>query len=254
MIKILIIAITGLLLQGCVSTYKLDPQVQKGQQEVYQEGVETIISNKKAYIAVRSSTNTYTSENRPTIVVSVLNKTNKSFNFSTENIQVFVDGKAHKVFTYDELVEEIKTKQAWAAVATAIGGASKSYNASQAGYSYTTGSYNSYATTNYGTSAYGYGNYSSTTYNYAAAQQAREAANAQTQYEMQNINNQANASLSDLKATILKKTTIPPKGFHGGYVAFENIPDSDKPHDIKVLINVAGQQHKFVFNHFKVKK
>ena len=96
---------------GCATTYKLDPQAQKGQQAVYRDGVETMLSKKKANVAVRSSTNTYSSDNRPTIIVSVFNKTNRSFNFSTENIKVFVDGKAHKVFTYDELVDEVKTKE-----------------------------------------------------------------------------------------------------------------------------------------------
>lgn len=252
--KILMLAIFALFLQGCASTLKLDPQALDGQQEVYQEGVEAIISPKKALVAIRPSANTYSSEGRPTIVVTVLNGTDESFNFSTEDMQVFVDEAPHKVFTYDELVAEVKRKQAWAAFAAALNGAAQSMNAANAGYTYNSGSYNAYAYDNYGNRAYGYGSYSGYTYNAAAAQQAQATANAQTQANMQAIRNQTEQSLSSLSTTMLKKTTVLPQAWHGGYVTIDKISNANQPHEIRVVVTVAGEEHKFLFKHFKVQQ
>jgi len=71
--KILFTFVLCVLIQGCVtsSTLRLDPQALTGQKEVSQEGVDTVVSEKKVRVTVRSSTDTYSSEDRPTIVVSV---------------------------------------------------------------------------------------------------------------------------------------------------------------------------------------
>jgi hypothetical protein len=252
--KLISAIVLGFLLQGCASTLKMDPQALDGQQEVYHEGVEAVISPKKALVALRPTATTYSSEGRPTIVVSVLNGTKESFNFSTEDIQVFVDEVPHRVFTYDELVAEVKRKQTWAAVAAALNGAAQSMNAANAGYSYQSGTTNAYAYDNYGNSAYGYGSYSGYTYNAAAAQQARATANSQTQANMQAIKNQTEQSLGALSSTMLKKTTVMPQAWHGGYVTINKIQNAAQPHEIKVVITAAGEEHEFLFNHFKVKQ
>lgn len=252
--NLLTIAILGILLQGCASTLKLDPRALDGQQEVYQEGVEAIISSKKALVAIRPSANTYSSEIRPTIVVTVLNGTEETFNFSTEDVHVFVDGVPHKVFTYDELVAEVKRQQAWAAFAAALNGAAQSMNAANAGYTHNSGSYNASAYDNYGNRAYGYGTYSGYTYNATAAQQAQATANAQTQANMQAIRNQTEQSLSALSTTMLKKTTVLPHVWHGGYLTIEKIQNIDQQHEIRVVVMVAGEEHEFLFNHFKVQE
>ena len=102
-----------LLIQGCASTlsmFKIDPQALNGQEAISQEGVKAVISQKKARVTIQPSANTYSSEDRPSIVVSVY-ATKEPFNFSTKDIQVFVDGNPHRVFTYDELVADIKEQE-----------------------------------------------------------------------------------------------------------------------------------------------
>ena len=102
-----------LLIQGCASTslmFKIDPQALNGQEAISQEGVKAVISQKKARVTIRPSADRYSSEDRPTIVVSVYGA-EEPFNFSTRNIQAFVDGKPHRVFTYDELVADIKEQE-----------------------------------------------------------------------------------------------------------------------------------------------
>ncbi|ARM30715.1 hypothetical protein [Prosthecochloris sp. HL-130-GSB] len=253
--KLLSITILGLLLlQGCASTLQLDPQAYDGQEMIYQEGVEAIMSQKKALVAIRPEAITYSSEDRPTIVITVQNGTMKPFDFSTENVQVFVDGEPHKVFTYDELVSEVKRKQTWSAIAAALSGVARSMNAANAGYTYNSGTLNAYTYDNSGNGINGFGSYSGYTYNAAAAQQAQAAANAQTQAEMQAIVNSTEQSLDALSATMLKKTTVLPQALHGGYVTIEKIPIADHPRDIKVVIMAAGEEHEFLFKHFKAQK
>lgn len=252
--NLLVITFLGALLQGCASTLQLDPLTLDGQQKVYQEGIETIISQKKSLVAIRPETKTYSSEARPTIIIAVLNGTKKPFDLSTEDVHVFVDGEPHKVLTYDELVAEVKRQQAWATVATALGGLAQSMNAANAGYTYNSGNYNSVAYDNSGNKASEFGSYSGYTYNAAAAQQAQAAANAQTQADLEAIRNRAKQSINALRAKMLKKTTVFPQAWHVGYVAIEKIPATDHPRDIRVVIAAAREEHEFYFKHLKVKK
>ena len=119
-------------MKGCATTLRLDPVAIEGQQELYQEGTKTLIWPKNSLVAIRPSTNTYQSAQRPTLVVSVLNGTEKPFNFSTEDIDVYVDNKPIKVSTYDELVAEVKRQRAFAAFAIALSSVAQSMNAANA--------------------------------------------------------------------------------------------------------------------------
>ena len=212
------------------------------------------MSPKKALVAIRPEAKTYSSDDRPTIVITVLNGTEKPFDFSTENVRVFVDGDSHKVFTYDELVAEVKREQVWSTIAAALSGAVRSMNAANAGYTYNSGGFNKFAYDNKENGVNGFGSYSDYTYNAAAAQQARIAANAQTQADMQAIVNSAEQSLDALSATMLKKTTVFPQAWHGGYVTIDKIPIADQPRDVKVVVMAAGEEHEFLFKHFKAQK
>ncbi len=250
--RLLLVFITVLFLHGCASSLKLDPYALDGQKEIYQEGVESIISPKKSLVAIRPAESIYSSGNRPKIVITVLNGTDEPFNFSTENVQVFVDDNPHKVFTYDELVAEVKRQQAFGAFMAALNGISQSMNAANAGHAYSSGSINTYAYDNYGNSVYGYGTYTEHTYDPMAVQQAQAAASAQTIAYMQLVNNQAEQSLSSLKTMMLKKTTVFPQAWHGGYVAMEKIPDISQNHTIKVVVSILDEKHTFLLNQLKI--
>ena len=204
--KIVFIFILISFLQGCATTLRLDPVAIEGQQELYQEGTKTLISPKNSLVAIRSSTNTYQSSQRPTLVVSVLNGTEKPFNFSTEDIDVYVDNKHVKVFTYDELVAEVKRQQTFAAIAIILGGVAQSMNAANAGHTYHSGTYNSSYYSNYGYSGYGSGSYSGYSYNSAAALQAQSAANTQMLTNMAAIKSQTNQTLNQNTQTTNNKT------------------------------------------------
>lgn len=246
---LLVISVLG----GCASTLKLDPVASEDQQEVFQEGTEMIISSKTSVVAIRPSTNTYTSSLRPSLVVSVINRTNEQHVFSTENIEVFVNGESVKIYTYDELVAEIKRQQAWAAVAVALNGAAQSINAANAGRTYHSGTYNSSYFGNNAFSGSGYGSYSGYSYNSAASIQAQATINAQTQASMANIQAQTTNSLNDLSATILKKTTVFPQGTHGGYITLDKLPAPDEVNNVIAKVTFAGEVHEFKLEHVAVK-
>lgn len=242
-----------LLLSGCASTLRVQPVAGPDQTTMYKDGTEAIISKKRSVVVLRPSANTYTSEQRPTFVVSVLNGTDKPVVFSTEDITASVAGTPLKVFSYDELVAEVENKRKWAAVAAALAGAAQSMSAAQAGNQYTYGSYN---TSYYGNRGYygsGYGTYSGYTYNPAAAAQAQAAANAQMNQNFENINSSANAALSDLGRTILKKETVLPNEWYGGYLKLQQTPIPDSSNTISLKVLFGEEEHLFEFTQTKIK-
>ena len=97
------------LMLGCVTTsmLKIDPLTLDGQKKTTQEGLKTIVSEKNVHVTIRPATDIYSSEERPRLVFGV-KSTAGSFMFSPTNIQVFVDGNPHRVFTYEELVADIR--------------------------------------------------------------------------------------------------------------------------------------------------
>lgn len=241
-----------LLIQGCAPTLQIDPKAQVGQKEIYEGGIKTVVSKKNAIVAVRPSSETYASSGRPSFIISVYNGTDSDFDFSTSDIMVYVDGISHKVFTYDELVQEVKRKRAWAALGAALSGASQAMNTANAGYTNHSGTYNVHAYNNYGGSTYGYGSYSGYSYNAAAAQQARDAANNKMQEDIQAISNEAEQSLNALSETMLKRETVFPNTWHGGCVTIDKLKNRSKPHQIRITALVAHEAHEFVFDHKKV--
>jgi hypothetical protein len=240
------------VLQGCATTLKLYPVAAEGQKEIFQGGIETLISAKQSLVAIRPSDNTYQSEQRPSLVVTITNGTDEPYNFGPGNISASVNGQYVKVFTYDELVAEVKAQQAWAVVATALNAAVQSMNAANAGYTYNSGTYNpSYSGSDY--SGYGYGS-SGYTYNAAAAQQAQAASNAQTQANMTAIQTQTNVALNQLEATMLRKETVFPQKTFGGYITLDDLPVPDSENEVIIDISAGGEMHKFKFKVTKVDK
>lgn len=214
--KKLFIFVLCVLIQGCAtsSTLRLDPQALTGQKEVSQEGVDAVVSEKKVRVTVRPSTDTYSSEDRPTLVVSVY-CTEEPFNFSTKNIQVFVDGNPHRVFTYDELVADIKEQE------------EKSIKRAKAMKE------EQYRTPGGGAMAI-------------------SSANKQMQARIQAIENKTKQTLEDLDSTCLKNIRVLPNKECGGHVTIEKIPNPSQSHEIKVIVTVPDEKHEFLLNQVKV--
>ncbi len=252
-IRFLCMSLCLLVLSGCASTIRVEAVAGADQTKMYRGGTEVLLSRKQSTVAVRPSANSYTSEQRPTFVVSVLNGTDQPITFSTEDIVATTAGARLKVFSYEELVEEVENQRKWAAVGAALSGVAASMNAAQAGNKYTYGTYN---TNHYGSRGYygsGYGTYSAYTYDSAAAAQAQAAANAQTAQNFQYINASAESALSDLGRTILKKETVMPNQWHGGYVRIQRPPVPERTNMISITVVFGAEEHFFQFLQTTVK-
>ncbi len=213
--KILFAFVLCVLIPGCVtsSSLRLNPQALTGQKAVSQEGIDAVVSEKKIRVTVRPSTDTYSSEDRPTLVVSVYS-TEEPFDFSTKNIQAFVDGNPHRIFTYNELVADIKEKEE-KSIKRAKAMQEEQYRSPGGGA------------------------------------MATNSANKQMQARIQTIEKNTKKSLEDLDATCLKNTRVLPNKECGGHVTIEKIPNPSQSHEIKVIVTVAGEKHEFALNQVK---
>lgn len=214
--KMLFAFVLCVLILGCVtsSTLKLDPQALTGQKKISQEGVDAVVSEKKVLVTVRSSTDTYSSEDHPTLVVSVYS-TEKPFNFSPKNIEVFVDGNPHRVFTYNELVADVKEQEK----------AEKKKVEATKEAQYMSG----------GGGAMGTGN-----------------ANKQYNTGLLNAEKKAYKALKELRANSLKNVRVVPNKQYSGHVTIEKILNPSQSHEIKVVVTVRGEKHEFLLNQVEV--
>ncbi len=241
------VAILSLILgiQGCATYGRISGIPSEGQKSVFKDGRKTLISIKQNTVAVAPDTETVTSGQRGDFVITVNNGTSQDILFSTEDVTASVNTNGQlttlKVFSYDELIAEEKKRIGWNAVGAALQGAADSMNAANAGYSYT-----------YGKSVYGYGSYSSTTYNYQAAQAARNAAQANSEARFARLEVEGRENLKNLSSTILKKETIFPGAWHGGIVKLELPEVVEQPQEINLVVNVASEHHEFKFTQEKV--
>jgi hypothetical protein len=244
-----------LLIQGYVSaetTMKLVPQVLNGQKIITQENSEAIISHKKSSVALRPPPDGYSSEGRPMILVSVYGGIGKSFDFSTEDIQVFVDGKPHGLITYDKWVGDIKQGQA--SELTAIESKYAALSRDAAKGAYTPSSDPEVFSPSNKDSTVGSMSGGGVTYDVSSLARSQSQINAEKQAEKDAIEMRAAKELSVADAVMLKKTTVLPNTWHRGFVAIEKIPDPTQPHEVKIIVTVAGEKHEFLLNHLKTQE
>ena len=218
--KTLVVCALSVLMLGCVTTstvLKLDPLTLDGQKHTKQEGLKTIVSAKNVQVTMRPTTDTYSPEDRPKLVFSV-KSTAGSFTFSPKNIQVFVDGNPHKVFTYNELVADIKAlvekdKAKAEKVKEAqymSGGSSGDMNTSSANKEYNT--------------------------------------------KLYRIEQEAAEALKELKANALKNQRVSPGEEYSGQVTIEKIPNPEQTHEIKVIVTVNKEKHEFLLNQVTIQQ
>ena len=243
-------------IQGCATYGRISGIPSEGQKSVFKDGRKTLISIKQNSVAVAPDTETVTSGQRGDFVIAVNNGTSQDILFSTEDVTASANTNGQftslKVLSYDELIAEEKNRKAWAAVAAALQGVGDSMNAANAGYSKTYGTYSGSAYSNYGKSVSGYGSYSSTTYNYTAAQAARNTPQANSEARFARLDAESRENLKNLSSTILKKETIFPGAWHGGIVKVDLPEVVEQPQEIKLVVNVAGEHHEFKFTQEKV--
>ena len=240
---------------GCATQVRVDPILLANQDRIYRDGVPTVISRKGVVVMLSPVSVVREGKERSRFVVSVSNTTQRPFEIDTTNLSASIDGKPIRIYTYEEIAQQIKTRQAWAAFATAAGGAMEAASVAQtASNTYTSGSYKSNTSGSYQSetaekfSPYGArvntvgsykanttGSYSESTYNPGAGQAAAAAVNAKTEAEMASLQAQGQAELNDASRTLLKMTTVFPGSSHGGQIVLAefDIPESGAVLDLR---------------------
>ena len=255
--KLFIILILCFFVQGCVTTkteVKLVPQTLTGQKIIDQEGADAVISHKKTSVAVRPPSGTFLAGGRPMLYISVYGT--ESFDFSADDIKVFVDGKPHRIVSYDDLVDEVNRDQ---------GNMAAAFNAKYAAQSNRSADNAIVSTSNPevfnpsdnpnnvgDTSKYGY------KLDINSIAQNQSQINAQKQYRDQVMAQQRQKALIALNKMVLKRTTVPPDTWYGRYIVIEAIPESSpesvQPHDVKVVVTADGEKHEFLLNYSENQK
>ena len=249
--KIIFIAALSISLLGCETTQpsiKLMPEALTGQRIIDQGGADAVISHKNTSAAVRPPSEAFLLESRPMLYISVYSA-DKPFDFSTEDIQVFVDGNSHRVFTYDDLVNEVDQEQG--RIAEALNSKYKAQTRKTAEDAVKSSSDpevfspSDNSNTIGDSSNYGY----KLDVNSIAQDQGRN--NAMMQAQEVARAKQKQQAVSFLSKNVLKNTTVQPKTWYRKYVVVEKIPGSAQSSDINVIIKVAGEKHEFLLKHFK---
>ena len=253
------------LIAGCASPIKVAPVLLANQEQIYRDGVPAVISRKGLVVMAAPVAVIREGKEQPKFIVSVANTSQSRFDIDTSNFSASVDGQTIKIFTHDEVVSDIKSKQAWAAFAVAMGGALQAASAQrQASNSYNSGTYNSNTSGNFNT--YGssnlYGNYNATTvgtysgwtYNPAAGQAAANAVNARTDSQLESLQQQGQAALGEASKNMLKQTTVAPGTSHGGQIVLASFDVPESGRTLELRVSVAGEEHLFKFTNQRYKK
>lgn len=254
-IRLIGIVISIQCFQGCATLVTLSPRPTPEQQVIFLKGTEHVVSKKENVVSVGLCNGVRASGTRPEFIVFLSNKTEEPINFSTENIRAKANGDDLKVYTYEELQNEVQQQYALTMFFVGLGGVARSMNAANAGYQYHSGSIQSHY---YGAGGYGWGSatYSGITYDPDVAQMAQMQAQAQTNAEMAQVANQYKETIANLDANILQKTTLLPETTFGGIVVVEKTkcPKKDERNEIEFIVNVEGEFHEFAFQETKVEK
>lgn len=240
-------------MQGCVSStktfVKIVPRVLAEQKMIDQEGGKAVISHKSSSVAVRPPAGTFLSEGRPMFYISVYNS-KEPIVFSDKNIEISIDGKPHRIFSYNELAEEVSQDQGSMAVALNSKFEAQSRQAAEDSYK-SSSNPEVFSPSN---DANVVGSHSQMGYkvdiNSIAQNQSR--LNAQKQAREMAMAKQKQQAMAALAEKILRKTTIPADTWHNRYIVIETIPDPEVSHEIKIIITLGSDKHEFLLNLSKV--
>lgn len=242
-----------MLNMGCAVKYnKISTLPDKNQTFFFKDGRHVIVSRKPNSIAtIAASQEKFPINTRPSFIIAVNNLSSQPVTFSTENVAFTMEGKELKVFSYQELVQEIEQQRRSAAMTHALIGAAGVLGATMdGGRTYHSGTYQT-QTSIYGNNNLYTGNtagvYSGTTYDPLATLQTQNTINAQTANNIAAVNSAADKRLNIVQNRILKKETVLPNTWYGGYVRISNLGEPKTPKKIKSTISIGEDIHEFFF-------
>lgn len=233
------VAIMFFILTGCVSTVGVKSSPRQNQEVIYSRGSEVIASQNQNFVAISIVEPEYKETKRSRYLVFFKNLSQSPVNFSTQNITAAINGVGVRVCTYAQLAKEIERNRDLQQFSNSLAGAFNSIGAVNSGY------------TNYNGTVYnqsmGVSSYSGSSYNTGDAYATQALVQAETKQNSGRINNQANSSLYTLEKLALRKQTVWPNKYHGGFIQLEKHRLSKPKNSLTINVDVAGERHSFNF-------
>ena len=244
--KNLLVIFCVFVLCGCATPQRVSPLSLPDQRQVFTNGAAVAVSEKSVTVMVKSAVEDIMSSERPTFIVKIYNPTSESIDFASSDINTFLNGESHKLFTYEELQSEARRNaniQKALLVLNAIGGAA---SASQAGYVAQQGTADVQLYDGYGNTSRGTAYYTSYGYDSAVAQREWDDVSDQLDRDKQSLQQFTNTAKLTLDNT-LRRETIAPQSSYVGLITLDSVPVSES-NEISIGINVANESHVFKFS------
>lgn len=226
---------------GCAARYnKISALPAQDQASFFKDGRHVIVSRQaNSLVTIAPSQEAFAVNMRPSFIITVNNLSNQPITFSTENVAFSMDGKDLKVFSYQELVQEIEQQRRSAATTQALIGALGVLGATMdGGRTSCSGTYHSQNTM---------GTYSGTSYSPLATLQTQAAFSSMTSNNIAAINAAAEDQLNSVQNTVLRKETVLPNHWYGGYVRIINLPEPENPKSVAATVTCGNDIHQFTF-------
>lgn len=251
--RIVLLFVSLMIFQGCATNVLLTPTCDRTQEVHWQDGIKFIRSEKSnGIVSVGLKSNVVEAGDQGNFIILVYNKSENRAEISEFHIYAYSNEDHLKVWTYRELAEEIERERRNAAIAASLGAIGRSLQASQAGTTYHSGSYNAYhsgSSGSYGHSGNTYGTYQGRSYNPAIAQMAQNEANRQTQQDFNRLKSNYIANINNLEQSALRQTTVSPYSGYGGIV---KVSTPEEGNGEKITLKVDFNRDRHVFNFFLI--
>jgi len=275
--KLLILTTTVLVIQGCNTVHyvKMAATPSSDQKVVYNDGKETIVSQKKHFVSLAPYHELNTASGKTSFVLFVQNLGEVPITVTSGKVSILFEGKTKEwasnpinVLSYNDMILEVeeeesseRTAAAWAA---ALGAVSASMAATSTTSTYSSGTaYGTYNSSSYGSYSYNpytmnttgnmsgsYSGYStSTTYDPAKAQALANQNSLNFQNNLKDITAKAQSNRQLIERLVMKSQTIGPGQSHGGLVVADTrAMDQKVEGDFKIVVSVDEEKYEFAIS------
>ena len=216
----------------------------EGQVQFFAQGAELLVSEGKHTAAVTPAARTVDVGSHLEFTVSVLNRGNEAFTFSTENVSATAlaaddETVSIEVFTHEQLVEFERSRQRRIAFGAALQAFGDSMSAQQSSLQHHHGTFHGPQSS---------GVYSGTTISRGSASADQAQIQARAYERGAQIRVEADARIRTLSETLLLKQTVFPHSYHGGKVVMRS-PKFENSDAILVelVLDVDEEKHEFRF-------
>jgi hypothetical protein len=213
----------------------------QGQQSLIRDGVPVVYSRQRESLALlRPARRQFQAGKRPVYVLALYNLTSAPLQFLIGNVQVAQAGpngqlRGLRVYTYDELVQEERTRQAMAAVAVGLAATGNALSAASAGNYHSTAVVNGSG----GSAVVNVRGYDPT-----AAAIAQDRAAAQNEAMIATAVETGQRNMAALEQSVIKDNTLLPGEWYGGQLQFD-APNGDAPKSYGITVHIGNDTHQF---------